>query len=160
MDTGAEVQKARGATFAPPGRRAAVRPGQSATHRFFRRLSACVSQVRDYLDTLASPAGVLQGMKDRLTDAQRDLRRANDPEERGRIEHEIALLQQDIADQQRVVDDLKGVERQVEESIARGFGTRAPTGETAERRVTHQIHQPTAWRLPKGISKTALLKRS
>src|SRR5215471_10697857 len=45
MDTGAEVQKARGATFAPPRRRAAVRLGQSAAHRFFRRLSACVSQV-------------------------------------------------------------------------------------------------------------------
>ena len=80
-----------------------------------------LARLRDYLHTLASPAGVLQGMKDRLADAQRDLRRAHDPEERGRIENEIALLQQDIADQQRVVDDPQGAERRVEESIARGL---------------------------------------
>ena len=45
-----------------------------------------LARLRDYLHTLASPVGVLQGMKDRLADAQRDLRRAYDPEERGRIE--------------------------------------------------------------------------
>ena len=80
-----------------------------------------LARLRDYLHTLASPAGVLRGMKDRLADAQRDLRRAHDPEERGRIENDIALLQQDIADQQRVVDDPQGAGRRVEESIARGL---------------------------------------
>ena len=35
-----------------------------------------LARLRAYLHTLASPAGVLQGMKDRLADAQRDLRRA------------------------------------------------------------------------------------
>src|SRR5262249_25424773 len=121
MDMGTEVQKACGAAFAPPGRRTAVRPGQSAAYRLFWRLFAALARLRAYLDALASPAGVLQSMKDRLADAQRDLRRANDPEERGRIENDIALLQQHIADQQRVVDDPKGAERRVEESIARGL---------------------------------------
>jgi len=64
---------------------------------------------------------MLQAMQDRLADAQRDLRRTNDSEERGRIENDIALLNQQIVEQQRVVDDPQGTAQRVEESIARGL---------------------------------------
>jgi tetratricopeptide (TPR) repeat protein len=80
-----------------------------------------LAKLRTHLGWLASPAGMLQAMQDRLADAQRDLRRANDPEERGRIENDIALLNQQIAEQQCVVDDPQGTARRVEESIARGL---------------------------------------
>ena len=98
-------------------------------------------------------------MKDRLADAQRDLRRAHDPEERERIENDITLLQQHIADQQRVVDDPQGAERRVEESIARGLEReRQPekplSGVPRTNSSTHRLV------LLQGISKIALLKRS
>src|SRR4029434_7540761 len=80
-----------------------------------------LAALRTHLDWLASPQGMLQAMKDRRADAQRDLRRADDPEERRRIENEIALLHQQIAEQQRVVDDPQGTPRRVEGSIAPGL---------------------------------------
>jgi tetratricopeptide (TPR) repeat protein len=80
-----------------------------------------MAKLRTHLDWLASPEGMLHTMQDRQADAQRDLRHVNAPEERGRIEHEIALLNQQIAEQQRVVDDPQGTAQRVEESIARGL---------------------------------------
>ena len=64
-------------------------------------------------------SGRPQGMKDRLADAQRDLRRAHDPE--GVNVNDITLLQQHIADNSGWSIDPQGAERRVEESIAQGL---------------------------------------
>jgi tetratricopeptide (TPR) repeat protein len=63
-----------------------------------------LAKLRNHLQWLASPEGVLQAMKDRLADARRDLLRAGDATEQVRIQDEIDELNNRIADQQRVVD--------------------------------------------------------
>ena len=80
-----------------------------------------LERLRKHLLWLASPAGELQAMKDRLADAQRDLRRASDPTEQARIQDDMDLLRKQIAEQERVVADPQGAARRVEESIAAGL---------------------------------------
>jgi len=63
-----------------------------------------LAQLRTHLTWLASPAGHLQALKDRLADAQRDLRRVQDAQERDRLMAEIAQMQAQITDQQLLVD--------------------------------------------------------
>ena len=63
---------------------------------------------------------MLQGLKERLADARRDLRRA-DQAEQARIRDEIAQLERDLAEQQRIVDDPRAAARRAEESITRGI---------------------------------------
>lgn len=65
------------------------------------------AQLRNHLQWLSSPAGVLQSLKDRLADAKRDLRRATDATQQTRIQDDIAQLEKQIIEQQRVVDDPK-----------------------------------------------------
>jgi tetratricopeptide (TPR) repeat protein len=56
-------------------------------------------------------------MKDRLGDAHHDLRRASDYAQRARIERDIATLEVQIGEQQRIVDDPVGTAARGEESI-------------------------------------------
>lgn len=83
--------------------------------------NAALARLRKHLAWLASPAGTLHSLKDRLTDAQRDLRRADDAAQRARIQDDIDQLKRDIAKQEEVVRDPQAAERRVEESIARGL---------------------------------------
>jgi hypothetical protein len=63
-----------------------------------------LTRLRGHLRWLSEPAGVLQGLKDRLAQATRDLPRL--PErDRPRVMAEIAALERQLADQQKVVDD-------------------------------------------------------
>lgn len=79
-----------------------------------------LARLRQHLGWLTSPAGALQSLKDRLADARRDLRRA--PEEsRARVEAEIAQLEDQIAAQQRIVDDPAGAASRVAASIDAGI---------------------------------------
>ena len=80
-----------------------------------------LARLRSHLRWLASPEGVLQSLKDRLEDDNRDLRRARDPDQEARIKNEIALLKKQIEDQQRIIDDPEGAAKRVEESITRGI---------------------------------------
>ena len=80
-----------------------------------------LAQLRLHLRWLASPEGVLQSLKDRLEDDNRDLRRARDPDLEARIKNEIALLKKQIEDQQCIIDDPEGAAKRVEESITRGI---------------------------------------
>jgi tetratricopeptide (TPR) repeat protein len=82
---------------------------------------AALARLRRHLEWLASPAGALQALNDRLADAQRDLRRAKDPTHRTRIQDEIDQLKKDVAKQEEVVRDPRAAARRVEESIARGL---------------------------------------
>jgi len=80
-----------------------------------------LARLRSHLRWLDSPGGVLQSLKDRLEDDNRDLRRARDPDQEARIKNEIALLKKQIEDQQRIIDDPEGAAKRVEESITRGI---------------------------------------
>lgn len=81
----------------------------------------CVAQLRNHVRWLASPEGALQAMKDRLEDAQRELSRTIDPTQKERVQADIDLLEKQIAEQQRVVEDPEGAAKRVKESIARGL---------------------------------------
>lgn len=83
--------------------------------------NAALARLRKHLEWRASTAGVLQALKDRLADAQRDLRREKDTTQQTRIQDEIDQLKKDIARQEEVVSNPQGVARRVEESIARGL---------------------------------------
>jgi tetratricopeptide (TPR) repeat protein len=80
-----------------------------------------LARLRNDLQHLSSPAGLLQQMKDRLADAQRDLPRAADEAKKSRIQDDIAQIERQIADQQKIVDDPEGAARRVQESIERGL---------------------------------------
>ena len=88
---------------------------------FTGSFEACLAKLRDHLLWLSSPAGVLQAMKDRLADAERDLRRTKDPSQQSRIQDDLAQLKSRIAEQERVVADPQGTAKGVAESIARGL---------------------------------------
>ncbi len=79
-----------------------------------------LARLRQFIERLASPEGVLQALKDRLADAERDLPRA-DPAQQARIRAEIELLNRQIAEQQQVVADPEAAARRVQESIERGL---------------------------------------
>src|SRR5215213_2661750 len=76
-----------------------------------------LARLSKHLEWLASPEGTLQALKDRLADAQRDMRRAKDPAQQARIKDDIEQLKKDVAKQEEVVRDPEGVARRVDESI-------------------------------------------
>jgi tetratricopeptide (TPR) repeat protein len=80
-----------------------------------------LARLRNDLRRLASPAGVLQEMKYRLADAQRELRRANDDAQKARIQDDITQLERLIVEQQQIVNDPEGAARRVQQSIERGL---------------------------------------
>ena len=63
-----------------------------------------LARLRTYLDSVGSPKWVLQELRDQLTEAERELPRA-DPAQRPRIEQDIEDLRRRIADQERLVAD-------------------------------------------------------
>jgi hypothetical protein len=77
--------------------------------------------IRGHLRWRASPEGVLQTLRERLADAERDLPRARNATERTRIETDLADLKRQVLDQQQLVEHPKQVAQRVEESIARGI---------------------------------------
>lgn len=79
-----------------------------------------LGKLRRHLSWLTSPAGLLQGLKDRLEDARRALRRA-DPSDAPRIADEITQLERQTSDLQRAVDDPAAAKRRVEETVRRGL---------------------------------------
>lgn len=79
-----------------------------------------LARLRSYLDSVGSPRWVLQELRDQLTEAERELPRA-DPSQRPRVEEDIRDLGERIADQQRLVADPTGATRRTEERIAAGM---------------------------------------
>jgi tetratricopeptide (TPR) repeat protein len=80
-----------------------------------------LASLRLRLKDLASPKGILQTLKDRLDDAERDLRRAEDDRQKVRIQDDIELLKEQIEEQERIVADPQAAAKRVEESIQRGL---------------------------------------
>jgi tetratricopeptide (TPR) repeat protein len=83
--------------------------------------NAALARLRRHLEWLASPAGTLQALRDRLDDAVRDLRREEGPAQQVRIQDDIDQLRKDIAKQEEVVRNPQAAARRVQESIERGL---------------------------------------
>ncbi|MBN1449773.1 MAG: TIR domain-containing protein [Anaerolineales bacterium] len=79
-----------------------------------------IAQLRTAIARLDSPAGMLDELKYRLADAQRDLRRAT-AEEQPRIEAEITELKEKIAAQEKVAANPKAAEQQTQKNIEAGL---------------------------------------
>jgi hypothetical protein len=86
---------------------------------FTQDYDAAVGRLRAHVRWQSSPEGVLQALKDRLADARRDLPRAGDARQRQRVEEEIARLENQVGEQERLAADPLGVARSVEENITR-----------------------------------------
>jgi tetratricopeptide (TPR) repeat protein len=101
-----------------------------------------LARLRNDLQHLSSPAGLLQQIKDRLADAQRDLPRAADEAKKARIQDDIAQLKRQIADQQEIVDDPEGAARRVQESIERGLERERKPGKPVTGVMTSKFINP------------------
>jgi tetratricopeptide (TPR) repeat protein len=79
-----------------------------------------VAKLHQHLQWLASPEGELQALNDRLEDAERDLEYATEPNRHERIQDEIDALTQQIARQQRIVENPREAEERAQRSIETG----------------------------------------
>lgn len=67
---------------------------------FVADYQTALAKLRNYLNWLDSPEGILQGLKDPLEDADRELARADDEMQKDRIKDDIASLDLQIAELQ------------------------------------------------------------
>lgn len=88
---------------------------------FIGDFDSALAKLRQHLNWLASPEGKLQELRYRREDAQRELSRAADDIQRSRIENDLALLQQQITEQQQALDNPQAAEKRAEENIAAGL---------------------------------------
>jgi tetratricopeptide (TPR) repeat protein len=79
-----------------------------------------LAQLRDFLMWLDSPEGILQGYKDRLLDAERDLQRASEVDKL-RIQADIKDLKEEIKRQEKIVANPKAAEEQTKKNIETGL---------------------------------------
>jgi tetratricopeptide (TPR) repeat protein len=83
---------------------------------FTDTFQGALARLRKHVVWLDTPAGLLQALKHRLSDAQREVVRAA-PARQARIQEEIAELQRQIAQQQRVIENPAAAEQRVQQSI-------------------------------------------
>ena len=79
-----------------------------------------LAKLRKFLREMDSPAGLLQALKDRQADAERDLRRSKGDKAK-RIQTEIEDLKKQIETQQKVVDNPQAAAAQTEQNIQSGL---------------------------------------
>jgi tetratricopeptide (TPR) repeat protein len=84
---------------------------------FLGAFDSGLARLRKHLAWMDSPEGQLEALKHRLSDAQRELPRA-EPEQRAGIQEDIAELQRQIVQQQRFIDNPEAAEERVQLSIA------------------------------------------
>jgi len=81
---------------------------------------AALANLRLYLQSMDTPQGQLLAFEHRLADAQRDLPRAQ-PEDRPRIQEEIAELQRQIEQQKAIIANPQAAQQRVQQSIDLGL---------------------------------------
>lgn len=93
---------------------------------FVGSFDSAIARLRKHLAWMDSPEGQLQALKYRLSDAQRELPRA-EPEQQVRVREDVDELERQIAQQQGVIDNPKAAEHRVQQSIETGLeGERKP----------------------------------
>ena len=99
-----------------------------------------LANLRDHLRRRSSTKGLLQGLKERLLDAERDLPRAK-AAERPRIEDEMKGLREEIAAQEQAIADPEGTTRKAQERIESALEReRQPAEPVAPRHLTKFIN--------------------
>ena len=99
-------------------------------------------KLRQRISDLDSPRGILSELKNRLADAQRDLRRAP-PEDQPRIKAEIEELTEQIKRQEEIVRNPKAAEEKTEKNIQSGLEReRQPEKPFAGKTATKFINPP------------------
>lgn len=94
--------------------------------KFTDSFDSGLARLRKHLAWMDSQEGQLQALKYRLSDAQRELPRA-EPEQQLRIQEDIVELEREIAQQQKIIDNPKAAEQRVQQSIDAGLeGERQP----------------------------------
>jgi tetratricopeptide (TPR) repeat protein len=84
--------------------------------KFTDSFDSGLARLRKHLVWMDSPDGQLKALKYRLSDAQRELPRA-EPEQQVRIRDDIAELERQIAQQQKVIENPKAAEQRVQQRI-------------------------------------------
>jgi len=101
-----------------------------------------LARLRTAINRLDSPEGELDQLKQRLTDAQRDLRRAKD-EDQPRIKAEIDELTEQIKRQEEIVRNPKAAEEKTEKNIQSGLERERKTvKEVISKQSTKFINPP------------------
>ena len=101
-----------------------------------------IAQLRTALDRLDSAEGVLDELKHRLSDANRDLRRAT-AEKKARIQADIKDLKAQIKTQEKIVADPKAAEEQTQKNIETGLEReRQPEKPIVKKSSTKFINPP------------------
>ena len=101
-----------------------------------------LAQLRDYLSWIDSPEGVLQELKDRLLDDERDIQRVKD-EDKPRIQADIDELQKQIELQERIAADPEAAKKQTKQNIQNGLEReRKPQLPVASFQSSKFINQP------------------
>ena len=109
---------------------------------FSGNFEAGLAKLHKYLDWLESPEGILQSLKYRLADGERDLRRAR-PENEARIRKEIEELSEQIKRQEEIVKNPKAAEEKTEKNIQSGLEReRQPEKPVAGKTSTRFINPP------------------
>ena len=110
--------------------------------KFTESFGSGLARLRRHLVWMDTPEGQLQVLKYRLSDAQRELVRA-EPEQQARIKADIEELERQIVQQQKFIDNPKAAERRVQQSIAAGLeGERKPDTPVAGIKKSKFINQP------------------
>ena len=110
--------------------------------KFTDSFDAGLARLRKHLVWMDSQDGQLQALKYRLSDAQRELPRA-DPEQQLRIREDIDELERQIAQQQKIIDNPKAAEQRVQQSIDAGLeGERHPAKPVGGTRQSKFINPP------------------
>ncbi len=79
---------------------------------------SALARLRQHLQWLSSPPGMLATLRDRLADAERDLPRAESDAARARVEADLQELRRQVTEQQWIVEHPEEADRRVEKSIA------------------------------------------
>ncbi len=104
-----------------------------------------LARLRNHLTWLESPAGFLRGLKDRLEDAKRDLRRPQSPEQEARIRDDLDQLELQVEAHKRIVDDPEGARRRADQSIERDLERKCqPSGPNSGASRTKFLNAPPA----------------
>jgi len=110
---------------------------------FTRDQDQALATLRNHIRWRSSPQGLLQGLKERLSDAERDLPRA-EVQDRARIDDEIGRLRAEATAQEQAITDPEGASRKTSARIESSFEReRQPAKPVASERVC-KVHQPSA----------------
>ena len=143
MGPGTEVQEAGHPAALPADAELPFRLGSRQFIDLTSSFEAGLARLRNHLTWMDTPEGVLQALKERLEDAERELPRAGNREQT-RINQEIQELHRQIAAQERVWRTRRPPARTPEQRIAQRSEREREPERPVVPFVAGEVHQPAA----------------